>query len=964
MAMLLLFYTGNANARQLSRRFTVKDGLPSNLIYSMVQDNKGFLWIATDNGLARFDGKYFRTYTTDNGLPDNEILEVRKENDGTIWVNTFKQGPFYFDETTNSFVDPLKNLPVKRDFVKFVLHVRVLQEGGIVFYNNNIELVFKNRQYVQLPYKTAFSYPDGAGRAYLYSELKPKGKIENYVYFRQGNRFDSALLYTSTDNAYVKFLRDSSLYLLTKNMLYVVTYNKARSKFNVKTINPPEELSFFRLTDNNLNITTTKGNIFMYDRLGLHRKYAIQEHYFANCVLEDDEKNIWVGTLNRGLHLYRLSSISLMPDGTDADKNFLSVMAAQNGTIYAGNYYGEILRSAAGGRQDVLRPFGHGNQVWIRAIIDHHTGKIFAVSEAAVLADLKHKVTLHNDLLIRMKDISVFNDSLIVAGGVNPRGGLFKINIKNNKASPLNSGLVRISKVAGVGGRYVYCSTNEGLYKYDFLLDKVVNNFSHTPLAFERILEVEATPDSLLIVATPTRGIYIMKNDAIISRLDNELLINNAVTDIIATPNKSFWISTRNGFSKVMYTVNGNRFSYKTNNFSMSEGLPANVITDISYRNDTIFLATENGIASVPEGITSETIFINTYLTAIKVNQENLQLDEDNKYTLDYSQRSVWLEFSGVDLSGHLKRLQYSFDKNKGWINLDGDDLSLELAAGTHTLLVRAVDINGNGNHPVTTIRFNVIAPFYIRTWFIVLMAALAAGLIVFIIVKTRATRQKRALRSQLQIEQERNRITADLHDDIGSTLSSLQIYSDIAYNLIDKDKEKAKSLLQQIAAGTSKISENIGDIIWSMKPNQAYALSFESRIKNIVSEALGPTDIDYEFQLDPSVDEKLTCIACRKNLILIVKEAINNIAKYSRAAKVNVSLQYQNKYCLLNIKDDGVGMNADEKKFAGNGLFNMQKRMNEIGGTFEIISSAGNGTEIICRFPATDEGHTGAKKQ
>src|SRR5690606_40545122 len=89
--------------------YTTKDGLPSNHIYQTVEDNKGFLWVATDAGIARFDGKYFQVFTTENGLPDNEVLSVVKEKNGQIWVNCFGQAPAYFDEVQNRFINAEHN---------------------------------------------------------------------------------------------------------------------------------------------------------------------------------------------------------------------------------------------------------------------------------------------------------------------------------------------------------------------------------------------------------------------------------------------------------------------------------------------------------------------------------------------------------------------------------------------------------------------------------------------------------------------------------------------------------------------------------------------------------------------------------------------------------------------------------------------------------------------------------------
>src|ERR1700733_9869898 len=105
-SLLALFISFACTAQQPKyTAYTVNDGLPSNNVYRCIEDNKGFLWVATDAGIARFDGKHFQVFTTKDGLPDNEVLAVVKENNGRIWVNCFKQKPAWFDEVKNRFIN-------------------------------------------------------------------------------------------------------------------------------------------------------------------------------------------------------------------------------------------------------------------------------------------------------------------------------------------------------------------------------------------------------------------------------------------------------------------------------------------------------------------------------------------------------------------------------------------------------------------------------------------------------------------------------------------------------------------------------------------------------------------------------------------------------------------------------------------------------------------------------------------
>src|SRR5471030_1917059 len=129
--------------------FTVNDGLPSNYIYRTVEDNKGFLWVATDAGIARFDGKHFQLFTTRDGLPDNEVLAVTKEKNGRIWVNCVKQRPAYFDEVKNRFINAREDTALAK--IKEgtgVMYFFPLQNGGMLFLNEKAESIFRDNKVV------------------------------------------------------------------------------------------------------------------------------------------------------------------------------------------------------------------------------------------------------------------------------------------------------------------------------------------------------------------------------------------------------------------------------------------------------------------------------------------------------------------------------------------------------------------------------------------------------------------------------------------------------------------------------------------------------------------------------------------------------------------------------------------------------------------------------------------------
>ena len=134
------------------------------------------------------------------------------------------------------------------------------------------------------------------------------------------------------------------------------------------------------------------------------------------------------------------------------------------------------------------------------------------------------------------------------------------------------------------------------------------------------------------------------------------------------------------------------------------------------------------------------------------------------------------------------------------------------------------------------------------------------------------------------------------------------------------------------------------------MKPGKDEFMSLSSRMKNFANDILGSTNINYKFNVDDKIDEALTDITIRKNIILTVKEAINNVAKYSKATHLNVDIGIIDHLIYIVITDNGIGF--DISKTNGNGLGNMQNRVKELNGKFEIKTAINQGTTISVQIP------------
>ena len=156
--------------------------------------------------------------------------------------------------------------------------------------------------------------------------------------------------------------------------------------------------------------------------------------------------------------------------------------------------------------------------------------------------------------------------------------------------------------------------------------------------------------------------------------------------------------------------------------------------------------------------------------------------------------------------------------------------------------------------------------------------------------------------------------------------------------------------MLLKVEGQSQQLAEKIGDFIWSMKPQKDEFMTLSSRIKTYTNEILGATAINHQLKIDSNIDHAIVDFSLRKNLLLIVKEALNNAAKYSKASNVFVEMKIENNQITLQISDDGVGLPEQNKQ--GNGLKNMRTRTEEMKGIFAIETGFKKGVKISVVIP------------
>ena len=216
--------------------------------------------------------------------------------------------------------------------------------------------------------------------------------------------------------------------------------------------------------------------------------------------------------------------------------------------------------------------------------------------------------------------------------------------------------------------------------------------------------------------------------------------------------------------------------------------------------------------------------------------------------------------------------------------------------------------------------------------------------------------RKNKQLEHQQSLLAERLRISRELHDDMGSTLSSISVYSEVAKNRAAKNENETE-VLQKIGNASRELIEKMSDIVWSLNPNNENFEQLKNRMMAFAAMMLTPKGILFEFEIDDKLKSTAIAPEQRKNIFLIYKEAINNIVKYAEATSVKVKVKVKENKLSLVIIDNGVGFDSLSfvegrgEAYNGNGLKNMKARAEEIKALFNVSSRINEGVKIELAF-------------
>jgi hypothetical protein len=336
----------------------------------------------------------------------------------------------------------------------------------------------------------------------------------------------------------------------------------------------------------------------------------------------------------------------------------------------------------------------------------------------------------------------------------------------------------------------------------------------------------------------------------------------------------------------------------------------------------------------------------NDHLTAYKKSRASTStsIDSIGNTTKD-GHEHIWLRSWNNSLNHFYYKYCIQYHFHPGLYSVDKKYLNTSLTKNNWDPLFYAI---GKFTHGATTKKEGetpslVVVPVLLQTFGVETLMVVSGTIYAFYHFR---------LRKKRDIEKIRNHIARDLHDEVGSTLSAIAIYSKVAHEQSKQGRASPEQLLGRINENVQHAMEVMSEIVWNISTKNDDFENIIIHMREHAAHLLGLRGYEVFISIDEDLNQFYMSMEDRQNFYLIFKEAINNIVKYACGKTVWISLRKKKGNLLLVVKDNGIGFDEEQTVRNGNGLVNMKDRATLIHGKLTIISRIGHGTEIQLNFP------------
>jgi signal transduction histidine kinase len=930
-------------AQRNPNHYSTEQGLSNNFVYCVFKDSRGILWAATESGLNCFNGNVWQYFDAEKGQigdqsNDCTFVGITEDDDRNIYFCTYGQGVFVYNW------DSKKVKKICKENTPQLASNQFLNAG---YYNGLLYLLSTNhvniidtksgkwKKTLLTSKNEKYNYLDILIDSDTINILTSGKGIQQFVDERLVNVI--SILQDGTSLQEMEKWRHQ-YFVASNNGVFVSKKNKLEKQeifYDNKNISNEDFLGLGRQHKQFYCMSTTYGKLFidsmiankLYLSANPQDKQFVKEGSFISNY-SDNKSNATVVGMQSGVGILKNNKSKFQHFKINGNlksgvlcsyplSDSIVLLGTQKGLLKYNmfNYSVKLIDNANGNN------FVYDIKKVQNKIIIFCVNGNYCFEQNKITSRLPSELQLLTNFMTRQ--LIQINDSFFVMIEL-VKNKMLLLNLKNNFVEEINVLGNNINNVVLQKDVLFYSATN-GLFYYD--IKSKVNqeiSISHPSKDFRNVHLMNNRIYAILSNA----GIYEILNkvDAkLVYQMAGKIVSSAMVKDKILMTTSVNVIEHTNAQATYYTPYDG----YENNDFT--------VLTSNVYGNK-VFFGQGDGFTIFDNARPDTQAIGNQIIINDLMYYQNGAYQSYRKNNLAYNQNTLLLQLA---CTNYLQP-----DRNTIWYRINGQEwidlglnkqLLLNQLAPDDYKIELMLDTLLNAKTKPIIFEFTVMPPWY-KTWWFRLMLALSSAGIIFFGTKyyfASELKKKQLLIEKLEaVQQERERMSADLHDDIGSHISTVQLLANkVSNNTSNEYAAEFKTTVNQLG-------QKIREIIWVTKSENDSLENFIAYSRQYIAKQMDLADVVLRFHQPDAIPNIGMPSAMRRDVFMCIKECINNIVKHAQAAKVEVSIGIAGNKIIITIQDDGVGLKGGNA--FGNGLKQMNERLNKYGGGYEIVEEKG----------------------
>jgi len=941
--------------------WTQQQGLPQDAIRAITQTPDGYLWLGTDEGLARFDGYEFVVFSRDHdNLPSNSITALAAGKDGSLWIGTPNGLAQYRDKRFRSYTqkDGLPDNSIGSLFVDHSGTLWIVAGGNLSRLEDGRFANFRPER--DIPMHAVRAVAEDAARSILVAGNSSIARFENGKFtsvFEPStlmNDFPAGMLADHASNLWILGIRGLIQRLPDGRIRRYGARDGLSDSFGLRAI--------WEDRDRNLWVGTDNGVArFEGERFRTRTETRGGELDSVLCIFEDREGNLWIGS-NTGLTRFRDDTFTVYgkDEGFPSDEPN-AVFEDHNGTTWIGFLDRGLTQFS--GRNPVVKKPGSLPQERVYSIRETHSGELLIAARDG-LARMKNGrvwkfVPPDPQGRKRVYDALEGSDGeiwLALPSGLGRlQGDKFETVVLSGPVM-LDSAFVTLEK--GADGSVWAGTIRKGLWHVSAAGTRLYTTADG--LASDQIRSLHLDQRGTLWIGTFGGGLSALQGDKFVNYTARDGLLSDNISNL-TDDGESLWLSTTRGICRVsrkqLQDFSEHRIrALQPVNYGLADGLrSAQSSPEIGsgggrHSDGSLWFVTARGTSVIEPGATARTEAPLAVRLA-EMSTGGRQLDWTNPPQIPPGNGRLQVRYTAIHLTAP-ERVQYSYKLaglDSEWVQADGRRVVNydSLGHGHYQFMVRAQLPGG----PVSeaSYEFDVLPHFYETGWFRSLVAVLLATIVWMVYqLRVRQVHSRYAL-----LVEERARLAREVHDNLAQGFVGISSQLDVVEMSLPKDADPARAYLdlarRMARHSLTEARRSVMDLRASALDDQDLGSALESATRQW-TEGSG---IDAEVNVSGETSKLPEETA--HHLLRIAQEAVTNVLKHARATKITLNLHIEPQRLTLKIQDDGCGFEREDVFASTNGhfgLMGMQERAERLGGKLQLKSEPAKGTLVYVEVP------------